>query len=148
MITRPSFRSETAPSMQVGLLSEHLPKPVHIAPYLYPRPSPPLLTGGLLTSRGCEQQAAKQQHLHSCQEKRGGSGHALPVSKADQRHLGAGGATHPAREPQLHGEGPCSCPTSPGPSTSLSQAACPTPPPSQGVSSDGGHSSPGRLGVP
>lgn len=117
MRMRPSFRSETAPSMQVGLLSTS--STLSILPLACTPGPPPFLTGGLLTPRGREQQAAKQQHLHSRQEERGGSGHALPVPKADQRHLGAGGATHSAREPQLHGEGPYSCPTSPGASTSL-----------------------------
>ncbi|XP_040107335.1 AP-1 complex subunit beta-1 isoform X3 [Oryx dammah] len=55
--------------------------------------------------RGREQPAAEQQHLHCGQEERGGPGHALPVSQADQWHLGAGRAAHPARQPQLHGPG-------------------------------------------
>lgn len=51
MRMKPSSRSETVPSMQVG-------PPIHTAPHLHPTPLPSL-TGGLLTPRGREQQAAE-----------------------------------------------------------------------------------------
>lgn len=110
--TKPSSRSRTAPSAQVGL---NLPRgalkglsspQLVLSLFLSPPPVP---------QRRRQQQAAGQQHLHHRQEDGGGAGHALPVPEAHQRHLGAGRAPHPAQQPHPHGTAPPHPPPAPIP---------------------------------
>lgn len=110
--TKPSSRSRTAPSAQVG------PNPPRGA--LKGLSSPQLVLSLFLSpppvpQRRRQQQAAGQQHLHHRQEDGGGAGHALPVPEAHQRHLGAGRAPHPAQQPHPHGTAPPHPPPAPIP---------------------------------